>query len=434
MVISRTISSSVSTSAVRHPVQTLGGHAVACSAGCSGRSARPAGRWPPARKHPSVRVINASPSPAGAESARRRRGIGSRVVTPASRGPRRSTIRSRVGVDVHRLAADEAGQGQPGLGGQLGGQRAGRRNRRHHRDARPAPPSGSARTTPGPRPPGSAGQRQPALAGWPSRSTLSTALCRPTSSRTQSISPSQAEQTGGVQPAGLVEGPLLRAQQVRRGERPARPGPGARGPAGAGTGLDHLVDAWWCRRPRRHWWSSRCAAGRGRRRPTSAASAHVEHVVGVQPVRAGARRSSGRATRSAAAAITPSLCSSPWTRSMSSPGRAHGDHERLAVEPDLQRLLDGERVAAPAAAARPERAAPGAAASLVPCHHPAVTGRPRHGARRRQRRSEHGPALAERGLDRARSRRRRRWTTTPCGSCSTWPGTPPTRWNGWRLR
>ena len=44
--------------------------------------------------------------------------------------------------------------------------------------------------------------------------TLSTALCRPTSSRTTSSSPSAVKRPGGVQAARRVERPLLLAQRV----------------------------------------------------------------------------------------------------------------------------------------------------------------------------------------------------------------------------
>ena len=65
--------------------------------------------------------------------------------------------------------------------------------------------------------------------------TLSTALCRPMSSRTQISDPS-AEQPGCVQPAGGRERPLLLPQQLRRGGDPRMRHPEVVGRP-AGTGL-----------------------------------------------------------------------------------------------------------------------------------------------------------------------------------------------------
>ena len=62
----------------------------------------------------------------------------------------------------------------------------------------------------------------------PSPMTLSTALCRPTSSRSATSSPVGGEQAGRVQAAGLVEHLLRRAQPVGQREQHLQRQPRAR--------------------------------------------------------------------------------------------------------------------------------------------------------------------------------------------------------------
>ena len=163
--ISRRISSSVSTSARRQPVQTLGRHAVrAAQVAAVGQRHPQIGGHPPVASVSAHAVGSAEPTSA---SHRGRAGAalpesGAASLHAASRR-RASALRARaaptssarnlgapaerddpvgMGVDVHRLAADETDQGESGLRGQLDGQRAGRRHRRPGRRSRPARPSG----------------------------------------------------------------------------------------------------------------------------------------------------------------------------------------------------------------------------------------------------------------------------------------------------
>ena len=115
----------------------------------------------------------------------------------------------------------------------------------------------------------------------------------------------------------------------------------------------HLVDASSCRRCRRRWWSAR-RRSRARAAATPSRQPHVHHVVGVhaRPVRP--RRSSGRARHlrrrrsrpRCAAARARGRCRRPGVRIVTRNG--------LAVQPDLQRLLHRERVAAALRRARPQ--------------------------------------------------------------------------------
>jgi len=114
------------------------------------------------------------------------------------------------GIDVHRRSAQEADQRQSHLSGQIDGERRRRGHRGQGGGPRPSPPSAPVRRKPGHSPSASRplSGRRPASSAHPM--TLSTALCRPTSSRTHNNSPPASNNAAACRPACAVEDPLSR--------------------------------------------------------------------------------------------------------------------------------------------------------------------------------------------------------------------------------
>ena len=168
----------------------------------------------------------------------------------------------RVGVDVAAVAAEEADQRDADLARPAPPPATTARTPPPAPARPPSPPSGSARSWPAPLTISTC----PASGSRPSRTasptTLSTALCRPTSSRSATSSPAGGEQPGGVQPAGLVEHLLRGAQPVRQREQRLQRQPGVVGGDVVGASWCGWRRCWPCRRPRRSWTCRSSGPGR----------------------------------------------------------------------------------------------------------------------------------------------------------------------------
>ena len=173
--------------------------------------------------------------------------------------------------------------------------------------------------------------------------TLSTALCRPTSSRTQSTRAVQVEQTRRVQATGLGEGPLLLAEPAPAPARATSAGTGRLGASGKRR-VRGAPDRCWSapQTPQALVVSTlRLQPAVGGCAPS--ARRDVQDVVGVHAVRAGAgavaRQHDVRTVGDDPLAVQQAVHQVDVVA-----GVRMVTTNDSTVQPDLQRLLDGDRV------------------------------------------------------------------------------------------
>ena len=170
--------------------------------------------------------------------------------------------------------------------------------------------------------------------------TLSTALCRPMSSRTTSIVPSASNNAAACSPR-CCRKPFARPQLT--GHRLERGGGDGGGIVAGREAADHP-----------HRVQRRLAADPARGGGVEVAGdietgrfdarrqRHVQHVVGVASRRHRGRRSSGWSARRSRSPMTPSVSRNPCASSISEPGVRMVTVIGVPLTPDLQRLLDGQ--------------------------------------------------------------------------------------------
>ncbi len=259
-------------------------------------------------------------------------------------GIRQNRHAVRPGVHVHRRPAQEPDEGEADILGELDRERRRRRDRGEDRDAghrrllhklEAGPPRDLQHRT---------AQRETALLQRPADDLVDRVMASDVFPQHEQLAGPCIEQACGVQTAGLVEGVLMGAQRVRKRHE----GGGIHGRRVSGDVV---------RRHGAHRLDRRLAAHAARAGRVEAAVAprcrharsetDIEDVVRVvDPAGTGAAAVDRRAQ--VVAAGDDALTDEEARRELHiMAGSAHRHGERLARDPDLEGLLDGQRVGTP---------------------------------------------------------------------------------------